>query len=174
LSPNLRNLVFAAAAVLLVVSASPAAAAHSAAEKATLSIKVTEQLPGEDGKGAGTFTLLGSSTADSDTGTLTFTESYGAYRKSADGLPFQALSRTETLRGKRGTLVLRSSHRVFLVGIEDEDDFIATGTWKIVSGTGRYANLKGNGGAVGILRAKVPHSMSHVLAYRYEGYTTTS
>ena len=45
------------------------------------------------GTGAGTFTLLGASTADSDSGRLTFKFSYGGISKTADGQSFQPFRR---------------------------------------------------------------------------------
>ena len=67
-----------------------------------------------------------------------------------------------TFVGKRGTLVLRSQY----VWIEAGGPYnVATGTWKVVRGTGQYARVTGGGrnarvGTVSIERA------------RYQGYLT--
>jgi hypothetical protein len=48
---------------------------------------------------------------------------------------------TVTLRGKRGTLTLRERSEWIPTG----DALVATGTWKVVRGTGAYANVSGHG-----------------------------
>ena len=47
-----------------------------------------------------------------------------------------------------------------------------TGTWSIVSGTGRYAGLKGGGGVVGIIRGSDARTWDY--SYRYEGLVNKS
>lgn len=48
-----------------------------------------------------------------------------------------------TLTGKRGTLSIRE--RNAWVAVEDGEDAIAIGTWKVVRGTGAYAGITGSG-----------------------------
>ena len=48
---------------------------------------------------------------------------------------------TWTLRGKRGTLTLRERSEWLQTG----DALIATGTWRVVRGTGAYAGIAGHG-----------------------------
>ena len=119
------------------------------------------------GTGRGTFTLdLGSS---SDAGKLTLKYSYGGgLRRAADGQYFRPVGRTETLRGKHGTLVIRSVGRQFPVGVLKEDDEVWTGTWSIVRGTGRYVGLTGGGGLAGIIQIS-GHGLTSNYSTRYEG-----
>ena len=49
---------------------------------------------------------------------------------------------TSTFKGKRGTLVLRTTGKTNFM----EPDEVWIGTWRIVRGTGTYAGLKGTGG----------------------------
>jgi hypothetical protein len=125
-----------------------------------------------EGKGSGTFTLLGATAGDSDSGTVRFTEGTGHYGRTAEGYQYFAIHRVETLVGQRGRIVIRSNVRVFEVAVIDEDDMIATGTWSMVSGSGAYSHMRGSGGVAGILRAVRPHSEAHVYTYRYQGFAT--
>ena len=49
-----------------------------------------------------------------------------------------------TLTGKLGTLAIRERNEWVAVGY---DDGVALGTWKVVRGTGQYAQLTGSGGS---------------------------
>jgi hypothetical protein len=51
---------------------------------------------------------------------------------------------TWTLTGKRGTLTIREQIEWVSVG---NNDHVATGTWKVVRGTGQYAGIAGSGGS---------------------------
>lgn len=129
------------------------------------------------GTASGKFTLeLG---ASRDSGKLTFKYSYGLLRRTAAGQTFRPVQRTETFRGKSGTLVIRSAGRQFPVQVvnpndPDGDSEVWTGTWSIVSGTGRYAGLKGGGGVVGIIQYPGRGVFSLDYVYRYEGLVTGS
>ena len=105
----MRSWTLAGIVVLTAFSlASPLAAADQAG-KTPLKIYVAEH---GIGVGSGTFTLLGANAADSDSGTLTFVKSSnGRYGRTSDGLLFQSAQRTDTLKGKYGTLVVRSTGR---------------------------------------------------------------
>jgi len=75
---------------------------------------------------------------------------------------FPQLCRAWVFTGKRGTLVLRSQ----FTWIEAGGPYnIATGTWKVVRGTGQYARLTGGG------RSAQVGSPSEWLA-RYQGFLT--
>ncbi len=130
----------------------------------TLQEKTSDELGG-----TGTFTMLGASTADSDSGTVSFTETRIGFGRTPEGLAFERVRRSETLKGKHGTFVLRSTDRRFHIGVIDEDDYSARSTWTIARATGRYSRFTGSGGGAGILRAITPHSRVHVYTYRYEG-----
>jgi len=67
-----------------------------------------------------------------------------------------------TLEGKRGTLTIRERSEWVAVG---NDDHVAIGTWKVVRGTGQYAELAGSGrsGHAGV---------GQPWYARYEGFVT--
>ena len=62
--------------------------------------------------------------------------------------------------------MLRLSVRLFSLPRTTTTAYVLTGTWSIVSGTGKYAGFKGGGGIVGSARANEQD------VYRYEGYVT--
>jgi hypothetical protein len=175
--------VLAAATVIGVAGIGSAGAARSGASQGaaastswTITIKETQTT--ERG-GAGSFALLGGNAADADSGKVTFTQSAGKPSRTTDRLQFLAVTRTETFKGKRGTIVIRSAVREFGVDVREQDDAISTGAWSIVRGTGRYAGLTGGGGLVGIVTA-VPAGSScvgyscYAHSYRYEGRVSGS
>jgi hypothetical protein len=170
--PTLAHL--AVATLALTVLGLPLAAAGGETAATRLTITLTETRTGERG-GSGTFQLLGDTAADADAGTLTFRQGVGTPGKTPDGLVYLSVRRTETLKGKRGTLVLGSSARVYTVGVREQDDAVTTGTWSVVRGTGAYAGLTGRGGLVGMITAVPPGSSTCVgffcysHSYRYEG-----
>lgn len=88
----------------------------------------------------GAFSLSWKSVSDS--GTITCTRSFGASGKTAEGLPFDTVKGTDSLKGKAGGLVLRFSARIYPNAYSTEGWF---GTWSIVRGTGKYAGLTGGG-----------------------------
>ena len=68
-----------------------------------------------------------------------------------------------TLTGKQGTLTIRERNEWVAVGY---DDGVAIGTWKILRGTGQYAELTGSGGS--------GHAGLGTPWYaRYEGFVTS-
>ena len=150
-----RTVTLAAIVVLTVLALGSPFSAAGEAGKTAMRIEAEghhrEGIREISGKGSGTFTLIGASTADSDSGRLTFTYAYGNIGKTADGQSFQPVRRTETLKGKRGTLVIRLTGRHFQVKPGTDPTVVETGMWSIVSGTGRYAGLEGRGGMVGII-----------------------
>jgi hypothetical protein len=173
---NGRRLILAAAALAALTLASPVAAGNEAAR---IPLSIGTIIEGDlfgSGTVSGTFTLdLGPS---ADAGKLTMKYSYGIARKSARGQTFRPGERTETLKGKFGTLVIHSSGRQFRVGVEnpkdpDGDSEVWTGTWSIVRGTGRYAALKGGGEIAGIVEIS-GHGLSLSYFHRYEGFATRS
>ena len=152
------RLVLAAIVATTPLSLASSLAASNGAAKVPMSIETIVQ--GEllvSGTASGTFTLdLG---ASSDSGKLTLKYAYGLVKRTAAGQLFRPGERTETFRGKYGTLVVHTVGRQFPVGVQsrqdpDGDSEVWLGTWSIVRGTGRYAGFKGSGG-VEIGRAHV-------------------
>ena len=171
-----RSIVVSVAALATgVATLGPSAGAtDTTAQAASWTLTLKETRTRESG-GSGTFELLGGNAADTDSGTVAFSQGVGRNGRTPGGLLFLAVPRTETLKGKHGTIVIRSSTRVFGVGVREQDDAVSTGTWSIVRGTGRYAGLSGGGGGVGIITA-VPSGAGTCVgffcywhSYRYEG-----
>jgi hypothetical protein len=159
--------------------ASPLAAADKGA-KTALSIETIVRgnlNPFGSGTAAGTFTLdLGPS---SDSGKLTLKYTYGSLKRTGAGQTFRTGERTETLKGKYGTLVIHTIGRQFPVGVENPrdpqgDSEVWLGAWSISRGTGRYAGLKGGGGAAGIIEISLGIGISMDYFHRYEGLVTRS
>jgi hypothetical protein len=136
----------------LALGASLATAGTSTAAKGQLTITTLGTLNAFGGPATGTFTLLGSNAAMSDNGKAAFTAPRDAPEKrTPEGLTYLAMQWRHTLKGKAGNLVVRVVLKRFAV--VNVDDYIATGTWTIASGTGRYSKLKGGGALVGIIKA---------------------
>jgi hypothetical protein len=159
--------ILAAIVALTALSlASPLAAADEAG-KTPLKVDVTGLFEAGlgDAVGSAKFTLLGASTADTDSGTVTYRFSFGATTKSRAGQTFTPISGTNTLKGRHGRLVIRTSGRRFELG-SGHDAW--TGSWSIVRGTDKYAGLKGNGGYAAVVTPD-----DHFF-FEYEGYVTRS
>jgi hypothetical protein len=150
MSTALKLVALGAVAALAV--GAPLAGATSTAPKGQLTITTLGTLNAFGGPTTGTFTLLGSNAAMSDSGKVAFTAPKDApERRTGEGLGYLPLQWSQTLRGKSGSLVVRVLMRRF--GVVKVDDYVTTGTWTIVSGTGRYAKLKGGGALVGLIQA---------------------
>ena len=161
-----RLLVLAVIATLTAPSlASPLGAAPDA-RKMPLRIDATGDLTPNHGTVSGTFSLIGASTAYTDSGSIKSENPVFLTKKTLQGQIFFSFQRTELLKGKHGALVLRLSVRLFPLPRITITAYVLTGTWSIVSGTGRYAGLKGGGGIVGSARANEQD------VCRYEGYVT--
>jgi hypothetical protein len=142
--------IFSVLAIVICLAPGGSLAADRAVGKIPLTITLVGKMNGD--VVSGRFSLTGATSAYIDSGVFGHplpAESW--VRKTADGLAYVVIRRTETLKGKHGTLVIRSSVRRF--DVVDEDDFVSTGTWSIVRGTGRYAALEGRGALVGITAA---------------------
>jgi hypothetical protein len=75
--------------------------------------------------------------------------------------------RALVLTGKRGKLVLRSQ----FAWVEAGGPYnIATGTWKVVRGTGQYARVTGGGRIAQVGSTSVAHGFS---VARYQGFLTS-
>jgi hypothetical protein len=161
-SRRTRRLTAAGGLVALALVGSLPAATTPAKTQVTITMRGT--ISGVGGPTSGTFDLVGASTAYSDSGRLTFTAPLTPVaRKTPEGLNYSPIQLTETLRGKKGTLVIRSSVRLFEV--VKLDDFVATGTWSILRGTGKYAGLTGRGTLIGITQA--PSQAQSISDYDY-------
>jgi hypothetical protein len=142
-----------AAAVTLtsVASAGPAPAKQR--------VQIDTKYPGH------TFTLtaLGPGAIKNDSGTGDCKgepTTQTVYRDGQETFPWSCAALTFV--GKRGGLVMRSQY----VWIEAGGPYnIATGTWKVMSGTGQYARLAGSGRSARVGTARIER-------VRYQGYLT--
>lgn len=157
--------------------ASPLGAAPDAAKMPLRILTIVEGNLLFSGTASGKFTLELS--ASSDAGKFTLKYTYGGVLRTGAGLTFRPGEQTKTFRGKYGTLVIHSTGRRFLVGVVNPKDphgenEVWMGTWSIVSGTGRYARLKGGGGVAGLIEYSGRGTASSYYLHRYEGFVTRS
>jgi hypothetical protein len=86
-----------------------------------------------------------------------------------DGQKVEIYSVVWTFRGARGTLVFRALAEWIDIGQDlnrdGQPDGIATGTWKVVRGTGRYAKATGGGRGAQL-------GLGIQWVQRYEGFLT--
>jgi hypothetical protein len=137
-----RKLTAIAVLVVLVATAATlvaVAAAGPLAAKQQVQVKLTM---------AGSFVLvpMTSGAVKSDAGIASsccWTRRY----ITRDGLTNEVDDPQVTLRGKRGTLVLRNRIEFFEI---PDGDAIFTGTWKVIRGTGVYAGITGGGHGGGV------------------------
>ena len=60
------------------------------------------------------------------------------------------------------------------LGFSGINNFVLSGTWSIVGGTGRYAGLKGGGAFVATMLHTTTGPDEFDFSYRYEGFVTRS
>jgi hypothetical protein len=149
--------VFVALAAAVMVTSVASAGADAAKQRVQIDMKSSP---------SNTFVLapLQSGALERDSGTHGCKEEPSKGEVLRDGQqswPWEC--RAWVFTGKRGTLVLRSQ----FAWIEAGGPYnIATGTWKVVRGTGQYARVTGGGRSaqVGTLKTGVA---------RYQGYLTS-
>lgn len=137
-----RKLTAVAVLGATAVTLTAVALAGPVAAKQRLSLQFTEY-------GNRTFVLtpLTNGALKGDTGVLTAC-CWSSCHIMRDGLSLEVNDPRLTLTGKRGTLLLRN--RIEWIDLPD-GWALFTGTWKIVSGTGAYANLSGGGRGGGVM-----------------------
>ena len=140
----MKTISLCLAALVAAVTMTAVAAAEPAAAKQRVRISMKNP----DG---GTFVLTplqaGTLKRDSGTVSVVYTGLPGVMRQ---GQQVHVVRNTFTLKGQRGTLSIRE--RTEWVNVSNEKapgfDFIpgvAIGTWKVVGGTGAFANATGGG-----------------------------
>jgi hypothetical protein len=141
----------AALSVLLLLPVSPAG---SGAKRQRIAIDTNSPLTAT----AVTFALRaltpGSLRPDggrADVDILAVTPSPPAAPRLRDGQPFRSGTVEVTLKGRRGTLVLRVKGD-FEIPAGGRGYEIAYGTWSVVRGTAAYAGLSGGGRFAGVTR----------------------
>jgi len=95
------------------------------------------------------FTPLQAGALEADSGTETGTFKNRVVRRG--GQIVRLWDWTTTLKGKRGTLVIRQLEEHVPVG---NGYSVFIGTWKVLRGTGQYANLTGGGRELGVINAQ--------------------
>ena len=137
-----RHVVLVALASAVTLTSVAAAGPEAAKQRVAINIKNPDD---------GTFVLtpLQAGTFNRDSGTVNL-----AYNDPTivirEGQRISIYRNTYTLRGKRGSLSIRE--RAEFVSVSNEKvpgfDFtpgVGTGTWKVVGGTGAYAEVTGGG-----------------------------
>jgi hypothetical protein len=139
-----RKLTTIAVFAVLVATASTLAATAAAGPlaKQRVQLQLTE---------AGSFVLapMSSGALQRDTG-IASSCCWSRQSITRDGIANEIDDPQVTLRGKRGTLVLRNRIEFFDI---PGGDAVFTGTWKVVRGTGAYAGIAGGGHGGGLQRA---------------------
>ena len=92
------------------------------------------------------LTPLQAGALEADSGTETSTLKNRFVRRG--GQSVRLLEWTTTMKGKRGTLVIRQLEEHVPVG---NGYSVFIGTWKVLRGTGQYANLTGGGRELGVI-----------------------
>jgi hypothetical protein len=137
--------VTTAAAVSLPASAGPGS------EEPEFALFVSYQITSVPRVASGLYRAVGTFSATgrvNDSGTASST-----YRITARGP--DAVRSVETLRGKRGRLVVRFQASVVSVGKRKINQrpgparVVGVGAWRVASGTGAYAQLRGKTGTMG-------------------------
>ena len=154
--------VVAAIGIFAVMSLGSPLGATPAGKKL---IRIDSRVLGVQG-GSGTFFLsLGTG---GDLGKVTFTRSFrpaGDIEATApDGQRYTTATETDTLKGKKGTLVIRAVGPAYSLGIGNYE--VWNGTWSIVSGSGDYSGMKGGGRYFGIAVQTQPPAVTK----RYTGF----
>jgi hypothetical protein len=143
------------------------AAAITLASVASAGPTATKQRVQFDTKYPGhTFTLMALQTGalKGDSGSARCTEESDQREVLRDGQQAWVWDcSTFVITGKRGTLVLRSTYTWIEAGGPYN---IATGTWKVVRGTGVYAGVTGGGRSARVGTVSTERA-------RYQGYLTT-
>jgi hypothetical protein len=144
---NRKVLALAAIGIFAGVSlGSPLSAAPVATKKA---IHIDSRMRGIETGSGNFFLYLGTG---GDVGKVTFTRSFrpkGEKEYTApDGQTYFIATETDTLKGKKGTLVIRAVGRAYNLGIGDHE--VWEGKWSIVSGTRDYSGLRGGGRFFGV------------------------
>jgi hypothetical protein len=125
------------------------AAPLGAAPAAKKQIRIESRTLGITGGSGNFFLALGKG---GDIGKVTFTRSSrpeGEQEATApDGQQYFIETETDTLKGKKGTLVIRAVGPSYSLGIGNHEAW--EGTWKIVSGTGDYSGWRGGGRYFGV------------------------
>jgi len=139
----MRRKLTAIAVLAVLVATAATLAAVAAAGPLAAKQRVQLQL-----KLAGSFVLapMTPGALERDTG-IASSCCWSRHSITRDGLTNEIDDPQVTLRGKRGTLVLRNRIEFFDI---PGGDAVFTGTWKVVRGTGAYAGIAGGGHGGGI------------------------
>lgn len=99
-----------------------------------------------------------------DKGTLVSAGASATREGSRDGQNFTADTGVDDLKSKAGTIRLRWRQTIVSAGRLHS---VATGTWRVVGGTGLYAGATGNGRVAAVIG-----EATHVGYARYEGFVS--
>lgn len=143
---NRRLVVLGSVALVALALGSSLSGAPVATKKA---IRIESRTRGIESGSGNFFLTMGTG---GDLGKMTFTRSFrpkGEKEYTApDGQVYFVTTETDTLKGKKGTLVIRAVGSAYNLGIGDHE--VWEGKWSIVSGTGEYSGLRAAGRFFGL------------------------
>jgi hypothetical protein len=159
---NRKVLAIAAIGIFAALLVGSPLGATSAAKKL---IRIDSRVVGVESGSGQFFLALGTG---GDFGKATFTRSFqpkGDVEATApDGQRYFIATETDTLKGKRGTLVIRTVGTAYSMGIGNYE--VWNGKWSIVSGTGDYSKLKASGRYFGLAVQTQPPAVTR----RFTGF----
>jgi hypothetical protein len=131
-----KHVVLVVLAAAVTMTAVAVAGAGAAKQRVAIETKIIPE-------GTFVFTPLQAGALKRDSGTVSGNwQSISGRNVMRDGQKVTIYNGLWTLTGKRGTLTFRERNEWVDVGY---DDGVAIGTWKVVRGTGQYAQLTGSG-----------------------------
>lgn len=154
-----RRLAWMSLVVLLSLAVTGVTGATQAAKKQRVSIDMLER-PALH-KGTWEMLVWNAGPIKDDRGTYTWTVT-SRKKGTNDGQAYERVLSIVTYTGKNGTLKVREDDTLVSSG----RGRVATGTWKVVSGTEAYAAVAGGGRLAAALGIVTPDP------WRYEGFLT--
>jgi hypothetical protein len=128
-------------------------------------IRIDSRVLGIEGGTGQFFLALGTG---GDFGKVTFMRSFRPKGEkdftAPDGQVYFIATERDTLKGKNGTIVIRSVGPAYSMGIGNYE--VWNGTWKILSGTGDYSRLKASGRYFGLAVQTQPPAVTR----RFTGF----
>ena len=128
-------------------------------------IRINSRVVGIESGSGQFFLALGTG---GDVGKVTFTRSFRPKGEkdftAPDGQVYFIATETDTLKGRNGTIVIRSVGPAYSMGIGNYE--VWNGKWSIVSGTGDYSRTKASGRYFGLAVQTQPPAVTR----RFTGF----
>ena len=154
------------ALVVLAVAVTLTSAAAGSPDAARQRLTITTQAPKTTSVSPFVLTPMQTGPVKPDSGKLIASSPTTDRTVTRDGQDVSVYVQTSTLKGKLGSLVIRTRSEWAEAG---NGYNASTETWKIVRGTGQYARISGGGRGTTVWFEPNDHWSS-----RYQGFLTTS